>query len=65
MKKICYFGICCLKLNHKPKCKAGESVNFIETITLGIVGKECAGEKTPCVYTRVTSILDWIKDSMK
>ena len=45
--------------------EAGESVNFIETITLGIVGKGNANEKTTRVYTRVTSVLDWIKNNMK
>ena len=59
------YGICCLNLTHEPKCEAGESVNFIETITLGIVGKGNASEKTPRVYTRVTSILNWIKNNMK
>ena len=52
-------------LNHEPKCEAGESVNFIETITLGIIGKGCGSKKKQCVYTRVPSILDWIKNYMK
>ena len=38
---------------------------FIEIITSGIVGKGCAIEKTTCAFTRVKSILDWIKDNMK
>ena len=48
-------------LNHEPK---SESVNFIEITTLGIVGKH-ASKTTPRVYTRVTSILNWIKNNMK
>ena len=31
----------CTLLNHEPICEAGKSVNFIESITLGIVGKGC------------------------
>ena len=57
-------GICCLNLTHEPKCEASDSVNFIETITLGIVGKGNGSENTR-VYTRVTSILNWIKNNMK
>ena len=52
-------------MTHEPKCEAGESVNFIETIILGIVGEGNASEKTPRVYTRVTSILNWIRNNMK
>ena len=37
---------------------------FIEIIT-GIVGKGCAIEKTTCPFTKVTSILDWIKNDKK
>ena len=65
MVQIMDYGIFCVNLTHQPKCEAGESVNFIETITLGIVGKGNANKKTTRVYTRVTSVLDWIKNNMK
>ena len=59
------YGIFCLNLTHEPKCEAGESVNFIETITIGIVGKGNENEKATRVYTRVTSVLNWIRNNMK
>ena len=52
-------------MTHEPKCEASDKVNFIETITLGIVGKGNGSEKATRVYTRVTSVLNWIRNNMK